>query len=104
MIAFSSATATLVVAALACAAWSFAILLRGGVWRAAERDDAPEGASSPLAVWPGVVAVVGDPLGGNKWLLCHDLYSSRKVFAAARSKRWFLAGFQSSAVRLAAVD
>ena len=58
MIASSPATATLVVAALACAAWSFALLLRGGFWRAAERDDAPEGASSPLAVWPGVVAVV----------------------------------------------
>ncbi len=48
----------LAIAALACAAWTFALLLRGGFWRAGERDDeAPAATSAPVA-WPRVVAVM----------------------------------------------
>ncbi len=35
----SSEVTMLAIAALACAAWTFALLLRGGFWRATERDD-----------------------------------------------------------------
>src|SRR5258705_368004 len=46
----------LVVASLACAAWFYLLLFRGGFWRAAERDDAVEVA--PPVAWPHVIAVV----------------------------------------------
>jgi len=58
MIGLSSEMAALGIAALACAAWSFALLLRGGFWRATERDDVAGAASSSSAVWPRVVAIV----------------------------------------------
>ena len=48
----------LVIASLACAAWVYVILMRGGFWRAAERDDIAESAPFPNAAWPHVVAVV----------------------------------------------
>jgi hopene-associated glycosyltransferase HpnB len=51
-------TALLVIAALACAAWSFALLFRGGFWRATERDDGAGVASSLSAEWPRIVAIV----------------------------------------------
>lgn len=47
----------LVVAALACAAWGYLLLLRGGFWLAAERDDAVDVATS-VGPWPHVVAIV----------------------------------------------
>lgn len=48
----------LVVAALAFAIWVYLLLLRGGFWRAAERDDDIDGAAFTPAVWPRVVVVV----------------------------------------------
>jgi hopene-associated glycosyltransferase HpnB len=48
----------LAIAALACAAWTFALLLRGGFWRAAERDDGADAATSAPITWPCVVAVM----------------------------------------------
>jgi hopene-associated glycosyltransferase HpnB len=48
----------LIIAALACAAWAFVLLARGGFWRAAERDDDADVASSPPVAWPRVVAIV----------------------------------------------
>ena len=48
----------LVIAALACAAWVYLLLMRGGFWRAAERDDVSEIAPSRSARWPRVVAVM----------------------------------------------
>lgn len=48
----------LAIAALACAAWTFALLLRGGFWRAGERDDEAPAVTSALAPWPRVVAVM----------------------------------------------
>jgi len=58
MIGLSSDTAALVIAALACAAWSAALLFRGEFWRANERDDVAGAASPPPATWPRVVAIV----------------------------------------------
>ena len=58
MIGLPPETAALVIAALACAAWSVALLLRGGFWRATERDDVAGAASPPPAAWPRVVAIV----------------------------------------------
>jgi hopene-associated glycosyltransferase HpnB len=58
MTALPSEFATVVVAALACAAWSFALFLRGGFWRAAERDDAVPPARIASGTWPRVVAIV----------------------------------------------
>ena len=49
---------TLVVASLACAVWLYLLLLRGGFWRAAERDDGADLASFAPDAWPRVVAVV----------------------------------------------
>ena len=48
----------LVIASLACAAWAYVLLMRGGFWRAAERDDVETIAPSPHAAWPRVVAIV----------------------------------------------
>ena len=48
----------LAIAALACAAWTFALLLRGGFWRAGERDDEACTATSAPLPWPRVVAVM----------------------------------------------
>ena len=48
----------LLVASLACAAWLYLLLLRGGFWRAAERDDVADCADFMPAAWPRVVAVV----------------------------------------------
>jgi len=48
----------LVVASLACAAWIYVLLLRGGFWRAAERDDVGDGANFVPTLWPRVVAIV----------------------------------------------
>ena len=48
----------LLVASLACAAWLYLLLLRGGFWRAAERDDVADRADFMPAAWPRVVAVV----------------------------------------------
>jgi hopene-associated glycosyltransferase HpnB len=50
--------AAAVIAALACAAWSIALFLRGGFWRAAERDDAAPPTPDAPASWPRVVAIV----------------------------------------------
>jgi hopene-associated glycosyltransferase HpnB len=50
--------ALVLIAALACAAWSYALFLRGGFWRGAERDDAVAPASHASAPWPKVVAIV----------------------------------------------
>src|SRR4029434_1449094 len=47
---------SLVVASLACAAWVYLLLFRGGFWRAAERDDVAE--VVPPVAWPHVIAVV----------------------------------------------
>jgi len=47
----------LAIAALACAVWTFALLLRGGFWRATERDDEASATSAPNA-WPRIVAVM----------------------------------------------
>ena len=58
MTAPPSDTPALVVALLACAAWGYALLLRGGFWRAAERDDDVGIASSLPVGWPRVIAVV----------------------------------------------
>jgi len=49
---------TLVVASLACAVWLYLLLLRGGFWRAAERDDGADLASFAPDACPRVVAVV----------------------------------------------
>ncbi len=46
----------LVVASLACAAWVYLLLFRGGFWRAAERDDGAD-IATPVAS-PRVVAIV----------------------------------------------
>jgi hopene-associated glycosyltransferase HpnB len=46
----------LVVASLACAAWVYLLIFRGGFWRAAERDDGAD--VVPPAAWPRVIAVV----------------------------------------------
>jgi len=51
-------SATWVIAVLACAAWSFALLFRGGFWRGTERDDVAGAATPPPAAWPRVVAIV----------------------------------------------
>ena len=48
----------LIVATLACAAWSWLLLMRGGFWRTAERDDAADVVSSRPGVWPRVVAIM----------------------------------------------
>ena len=48
----------LVLAALACAAWTWLLLARGGFWRAAVRDDAAAPASSLPVAWPRVVAII----------------------------------------------
>jgi hopene-associated glycosyltransferase HpnB len=45
------------IAALACAAWIYLLLFRGGFWRTGERDDVGVAATAPAA-WPHVVAVV----------------------------------------------
>jgi hopene-associated glycosyltransferase HpnB len=47
-----------VIALLACVAWGYVLLLRGGFWRAAERDDDADAVSTLPAGWPRVVAVV----------------------------------------------
>ncbi|MEO8345612.1 MAG: glycosyltransferase [Betaproteobacteria bacterium] len=47
----------LILAALACTAWGYLLLLRGGFWRAAERDDEADIATTTHA-WPRVVAIV----------------------------------------------
>ena len=39
----------LAVASLACAAWVYLLLFRGGFWRAAERDDVAS-VASPVAM------------------------------------------------------
>ena len=48
----------LVIASLACAAWVYVLLMRGGFWRAAERDDVEEITPSLRGTWPHVVAIV----------------------------------------------
>lgn len=48
----------LVIASLACAAWLYLLLLRGGFWRAAQRDDLADNARFVPGAWPRVVAVV----------------------------------------------
>jgi hopene-associated glycosyltransferase HpnB len=48
----------LVIASLACAVWLYLLLLRGGFWRAAERDDGADLASFAPDAWPRVVAIV----------------------------------------------
>jgi len=48
----------LAIAALACAAWTFALLLRGEFWRATECDDEARAATSVPKVWPRIVAVM----------------------------------------------
>ena len=58
MTGLPSEFATVIIAALACAAWSFALFLRGGFWRAAERDDAVPPAPIASGTWPRVVAIV----------------------------------------------
>ena len=47
----------LIVAALACLAWGYLLLLRGGFWLAAERDDGADIATT-IREWPRVVAIV----------------------------------------------
>jgi len=47
-----------VIALLACVAWGYVLLMRGGFWRAAERDDDADTVSRPPVGWPRVVAVV----------------------------------------------
>ncbi len=53
----SAPAACTLIAALALAVWVYLLLLRGGFWRARERDDLDPPAADP-ACWPGVVAVV----------------------------------------------
>jgi|SRR5450631_69759 hopene-associated glycosyltransferase HpnB len=48
----------LCMASLACAAWLYLLLLRGGFWRAAERDDIVDNASFTPDAWPRVTAVL----------------------------------------------
>lgn len=48
----------LAIAALACAAWMYLILGRGGFWRSDVRDDANGGTPANLSRWPRVTAVV----------------------------------------------
>jgi hopene-associated glycosyltransferase HpnB len=48
----------LFISSLACAAWLYLLLLRGGFWRAADRDDLVDGARFAPTAWPPVVAVV----------------------------------------------
>ena len=48
----------LLIAALACAAWIYLLVLRGGFWRATESDDAKNVTPMTPSVWPHVVAVV----------------------------------------------
>jgi hopene-associated glycosyltransferase HpnB len=48
---------TLLIAALACVAWVYLLLFRGGFWRTGERDDAGVAAGAPHP-WPRVVAVI----------------------------------------------
>ncbi len=48
----------LAVAALACAAWLYVLLLRGFFWRCAERDDAEDLVPAANAAWPRVLAIV----------------------------------------------
>jgi len=58
VMALSSETPALVIASVACAAWTYVLLMRGGFWRAAERDDDESSASCLPDVWPRVIAVV----------------------------------------------
>jgi hopene-associated glycosyltransferase HpnB len=48
----------LVIASLACVAWAYLLLFRGGFWRAAERDDEAIAATPTPDAWPRVVAIV----------------------------------------------
>jgi cellulose synthase/poly-beta-1,6-N-acetylglucosamine synthase-like glycosyltransferase len=48
----------LAIAAFACAAWTFALLLRGQFWRVTECDDDARTATSAPKVWPRIVAVM----------------------------------------------
>jgi hopene-associated glycosyltransferase HpnB len=56
--ALPSEMPALVIASLACAAWGYVLLMRGGFWRAAERDDDASAASCLPVAWPRVIAVV----------------------------------------------
>ena len=48
----------LLMASLACAAWIYLLLLRGGFWLAGERDTTGGAAPVTLPSWPHVVAIV----------------------------------------------
>jgi hopene-associated glycosyltransferase HpnB len=48
----------LLIAALACAAWIYLLVLRGGFWRTDEHGGAEDIAPSTLPAWPRVVAVI----------------------------------------------
>ncbi len=48
----------LLVASLACVAWIYLVLLRGGFWRTGESDAPAGSAPMTLPLWPHVVAIV----------------------------------------------
>ena len=48
----------LVIGALSCAIWAYLLALRGGFWRARERDDADARIAPPDTRWPRVVAII----------------------------------------------
>jgi len=58
MMALTWQTLALAIASLACVAWGYVLLMRGGFWRAAERDDDAGAVSTPPVGWPRVIAVV----------------------------------------------
>jgi hopene-associated glycosyltransferase HpnB len=49
---------SLLIASLACTAWIYLLLLRGGFWRTGERDAPAGGESMMLPSWPHVTAIV----------------------------------------------
>ena len=72
---------SLVLASLGVLAWTCLILARGGVWRAADRDDRPD-AIADLGEWPSVAAVIpardeADVIGSNLATLRRQDYPGR---------------------------
>lgn len=63
----------LFIASLSCAAWIYLLLLRGGFWRAGERDTQEDGAAMTLPAWPHVVAIV--PARNEAQIITASLHS-----------------------------
>src|ERR1019366_8415321 len=63
----------LCIASLALTAWVYLLLLRGGFWRAAERDDGIDATPFTPDAWPRVVAIV--PARNEAPLIAHSVGS-----------------------------